>query len=161
RQHDLDPAVRRGAGCVYLGGGFPAEAAAVRRRHGIRRPPARGAALNKRAPKRWAPLRVMLGALVAGVVASAVTSAVWGDTASTPEPVSIAGVGAWAPYRELVTWQNALQSSAAPVDFQYVPHGTLLGRDDFLQGDADFVISGTPFTSDELSQLKNGTKDLI
>jgi hypothetical protein len=116
-----------------------------------------------RAPKRWAPLRVLLAALVVGVATSAATSAIWSDNTSScsATPLTVSGVGSWAPYRLLVSWQNALICASSPIDMQYVHHGTVLGRADLLQGNADFVISGRPFTSDELQQLPNGSKDLI
>jgi hypothetical protein len=116
-----------------------------------------------RAPRPWAPLRVLLAALVVGVATSAATSAIWSD--NTPScsatPLTINGVGSWAPYRQLVPWQNALICAASPIDLQYVNHGTVLGRSDFLAGNADFVLSGRPFTDDELSAAKLTSSDVI
>ena len=103
-------------------------------------------------------------ALLAGLVAVGVSAVAWGDantTASAPDPVQINGEGAWAPFRQVVHWQDALSSAAAPIDFEYTETGSVAGREDFLKGTSDFVITGVPFTADELKQLPNGTKDLI
>ena len=115
--------------------------------------------LSSRCPR---AVRTLIAALVAGFVTAVIAQAAWGDTpTATPNPVEITGVGSWAAFKEMTPWQNAMNGAKVSVDLRYTPHGTLLGREDFLDGNADFVMSGTPFTADELAKLKNGAKDLI
>src|SRR5262249_44568996 len=82
---------------------------------------------RRRPPPRWArlrSLRPLAGALVAGVVAMLVASATFGDTASSPEPIALAGGGSWVMlFHERTAWQNALGSASQPIDMQYTPHG--------------------------------------
>ncbi len=88
-----------------------------------------------------------------------------GPAAAAPAPkapfVALRGGGAWTPYQSLVTWQNELGTAASPIDLGYTPHGTLLGRDDFLSGVTDFVVTGVPFTEPELTIAKRKESDFI
>ena len=61
----------------------------------------------------------------------------------------------------MTPWQDALFGAAAPVDMRYTPHGSKLGREDFLAGSTDFVISGVPFSDAELAQLPHGKADIV
>jgi len=106
-------------------------------------------------------LRTAVGALLAGLTVMLIGQVAWGDTTVTVEPIDITGVGSWGPFKEMTAWQNALSDAVVPINLRYTPHGTLLGRQEFLDGNADFVMTGTPFTGDELAKLKNGAKDLI
>jgi ABC-type phosphate transport system substrate-binding protein len=86
----------------------------------------------------------------------------WGSDASAAAvPVTIKGAGSWGPNWEMKSWQDALFGADQPIDMKYTAHGSVLGRQDFLDGNADFVISGRPFTSEELAKLPNGGKDII
>lgn len=113
-------------------------------------------------------------AVVAGVVAIGVTAATGigrSSGATTPtEAVAIQGGGSWAPYQQLVPWQNDLASAAQYVNLGYTPHGTLLGRGDFIRtlqgkqqgsGAIDFVLSGVPFSASELTQVPGGAGGII
>jgi hypothetical protein len=104
----------------------------------------------------------MVGPLIAGLALMSFMSS--GSSAAVAAPlVSIFGEGSWGPYQEIVPWQNDLAGdpNAPKIDLGFSPTGSFLGRQDFLDGNADFVISGVPFTSDELAKLKNGADDLI
>ncbi|MFN8019174.1 MAG: substrate-binding domain-containing protein [Acidimicrobiales bacterium] len=81
--------------------------------------------------------------------------------ADDPVPVVLKGEGTWGPYRELVPWQDALYGAEAPIDLQYTSTGSQLGRQDFLAGNLDYVLSGVPFSDAELAQLKGGKGSLI
>jgi hypothetical protein len=111
---------------------------------------------------RLARTRAVLGAIVAGLALTAVISP--HDTASaTTAPtqlVELRGGGAWSVYGPLVAWQNDLSTASTYINLAYTPRGTTFGREDVVNKAADFVISGTPFTTDELKKL-GGSKALI
>ena len=70
---------------------------------------------------------------------------------AAPAPLTIKGEGSWGSYREMLTWQNALGAASQPVDMSYSAHGSLLGRAAVLSGEADFAISGVPYSPAELA----------
>jgi ABC-type phosphate transport system substrate-binding protein len=113
--------------------------------------------------KRFArPFRVVVGATIAGIAMTAIASPSYSATPAEKGPTTaLAGVGAWGVFRELVPWQNALLSSPSPVRLSYIPGGSLLGREDFLAGRADFVLSGLPFQPTELAQAKKTFGDIV
>jgi hypothetical protein len=98
--------------------------------------------------------------LLAGVIVA--LSSARSSSVGTPL-VSLSGSGSWGSFAELTAWQDALYGSpdAPKVDLNYVPHGTLLGREEFLAGNTDFVISGQPFTADELKTANKTSADMI
>jgi hypothetical protein len=109
-------------------------------------------------------LRLLAGAALSGLFMLLLAPAGWGasPTTAAATPTRLFGSGAWAPsFGEIVTWQNDLSSSKSPIIVNYAPHGTVLGRQDFLAGTSDFVLSGVPFQSDELAQAKKTTSDII
>jgi ABC-type phosphate transport system substrate-binding protein len=110
-------------------------------------------------------LRTVLGAVVCGLAAVVVTSVAWGAPTPTPlvarQPVTLQGAGSSAADAEITDWKNAMYGAKSSVGVQYTAAGTVAGRDDFLRGDDDFVLSGVPFTADELKRLKNGAGDLV
>lgn len=79
----------------------------------------------------------------------------------TPPFVELHGTGAWSVNGALVSWQNDLAGAKAAVDLNYVKHGTLIGRQDVVNGDADFVISGVPFTQAELKNVKGRAESFV
>ncbi|CAN5713562.1 hypothetical protein BH10ACT1_BH10ACT1_05480 [soil metagenome] len=124
-------------------------------------------------PDRAGPSRLSRRRGVAGFTLLAVSLALLGvgwsepgsaepaQAATTPVPVVLKGEGSWGPYRELVTWQDDLYGAKAPVDLEYTSTGSPLGRQDFLAGGLDYVVSGRPFSTDELAQVKGGAAGLI
>jgi ABC-type phosphate transport system substrate-binding protein len=83
------------------------------------------------------------------------------STSASPTPVTLSGEGSWDPYRELTNWQNDLFGASGLVNLGYTPTGGFQGREDYVAGKLDFVISGNPFTSSELGQLSGGSGALI
>lgn len=106
-------------------------------------------------------LRTLATAALCGFVLLAMSSASWGDSSAATTPVLLSGAGSWGPYEELVPWQNDLSSSSSPITLRYTDHGTVLGRQDFLAGVDDFVLTATPFTADELASAKKSVSDFI
>jgi hypothetical protein len=64
---------------------------------------------------------------------------------------------------EMTTWQNDLfgTSQTGLVNLNYLPNGSYFGRQDYLAGSVDYVLSGVPFTSDQFKQLPGGASGLI
>ena len=111
-------------------------------------------------------MRRATGAAVLLLVAMVFVLAGWdagqgAAAADDPIPVVLKGEGTWGPYRELVPWQDALYGAKAPIDLQYTSTGSQLGRQDFVAGNLDYVLSGVPFTDEELAGLKGGKASLI
>ncbi len=79
------------------------------------------------------------------------------ETAATP----LKGGGTWGAYREILTWQDALSGSKSPIDLRYTAHGTQIGRQDFIAGANDFVLTGVPFTPEELTKIPGGAAGVI
>jgi ABC-type phosphate transport system substrate-binding protein len=110
--------------------------------------------------------RRAVGAVALAALATALAVGGWGgarraSAADAPEPVVLRGEGSWGPYRELVPWQDALYGTEAPVDLQYTSTGSPLGRADFVANGLDYVISGRPFTDEELAAIPGGAASLI
>ncbi|WP_426573594.1 hypothetical protein [Aquihabitans sp. McL0605] len=84
-----------------------------------------------------------------------------GSAETAPVPLQLKGEGSWGPYKEVVTWQDDLYGAKSPVDLAYTTTASYQGRQDFLAGGLDYVISGVPFTADELEQVKGGAAGLI
>lgn len=97
-------------------------------------------------------LRILSGAVLAGAALTAVAAPVRGATAPKRAVVSLRGAGAWGAYEEMPQWKNDLFGAPAGVTLQFAPHGSLLARESVLNGDADFALSGVPFTKPELAQ---------
>lgn len=120
---------------------------------------------SRRRSLRWLPSRrraVAGGALLG--LALVLSTAGWagqGSAATPPTPVQLKGEGTWGPYREVVPWQDDLYSSANPIDLAYTSTGSQLGRQDYVAGGLDYVISGRPFSDEELAKLKGGSGALI
>jgi ABC-type phosphate transport system substrate-binding protein len=96
-----------------------------------------------------------IGAVLALLVVMTMSSSTGG--ADTPAATTaLEAAGSWGPYREVLTWQNDLADAQSPVDLQYTPHGTLLGRQDFIAGTADFVLSAVPFSPAENAKAPGG-----
>jgi len=100
----------------------------------------------------------LLGALLAvpGTSARAATT-----TTAAVTPVTLNGEGSWDPFREVTDWQNDLYGANGLVNVNYTPNGGFQGRQDYVAGQVDFAISGTPFTSAELAQLSGGAQSYI
>ena len=80
---------------------------------------------------------------------------------TTIPPVTINGEGSFAQYQYVTQMANDMMDAKSPVDVEYRPKGTYGARQDFLAGNLDFVITGAPFTTDELASLKSGANSLI
>jgi hypothetical protein len=78
-----------------------------------------------------------------------------------PTPVTLLGEGASDPTVEMTAWHNDLYGTSGAIDLTYAALGGYQGRQDFLAGNVDYVISGVPFTSSELAHLPHGSSDLI
>jgi ABC-type phosphate transport system substrate-binding protein len=80
-----------------------------------------------------------------------------------PDTVTLRGEGSWDPMGEMTTWQNDLYGTGQTglINMDYLANGGYTGRLDYLAGSLDYVLSGVPFTSDELKQLPGGAGDLI
>ncbi len=109
---------------------------------------------------RWKRLRRILGGTFAGCVMLGLASTTAGSAPAKAE-LSLNGGGSWGAYRELLTWQDDLGGSRSPIDLGYAAHGSFLGRKDFLDRNLDFVLSGIPFSTEELAQVDGGASGLI
>jgi ABC-type phosphate transport system substrate-binding protein len=81
--------------------------------------------------------------------------------ADAPAPVQIVGEGSYSQYRFATHLEDDMSGATQPVDVQMANTGTFDARQDYLLGGLDFVVSGVPFTTTELGQLKDGAKSLI
>jgi hypothetical protein len=81
-------------------------------------------------------------------------------TLQTPY-TSLHGEGAWSVEQQLVPWQNELATAKSFIDLNYQPRGSFFGRQDLVDGVADFAISGVPFTSAQLKAVKGGASAFI
>jgi hypothetical protein len=96
-----------------------------------------------------------VGATLALLVVMLVSSSK--GTAATPAATTpLLGAGSWGAYRELLTWQNDLADAESPIDLQYTPHGTVLARQDFIAGNADYILSAMPFSAAESAKVPGG-----
>lgn len=75
--------------------------------------------------------------------------------------VSLHGEGAWSMTGELVPWQNELANANSPIDLNYTPNGTLLGRQDLALKQTDFAITGVGWQPGELNNVKGGASAFI
>jgi ABC-type phosphate transport system substrate-binding protein len=101
----------------------------------------------------------VLGAFAVGCAVLFTASSTSAPAASSSIPIK--GGGSWGAYRELLTWQNDLSEAKQPLDLSYTAHGSLIGRQEFLSGTNDFVLSGVPFTPDELTKVPGGAAGII
>ena len=64
---------------------------------------------------------------------------------------------------EATAWHNGMYAATAadPVDTHYVLEGDLNAQNDFLSGDADYLISGVPFQTHASTGLPGGNVDAI
>lgn len=106
-------------------------------------------------------LRTVLGATVAGLFAVGIVPQSSRAATAPTAFVNLRGVGSWGAYQQLVGWEDDLGAATKPVYMSYTAHGTSLGRQDFLAGNADFVISGVGFTDAELAAAKKTRSDFI
>ncbi len=75
--------------------------------------------------------------------------------------VTLRGEGAWSMTGELVPWQNELESASSPINLNYTPNGSLLGRQDLALKQDDFAITGVPWQPGELDKVKGGASAFI
>jgi hypothetical protein len=109
--------------------------------------------------RRSSIVRVLAGTAVT-IVAIVIPRSAPGITLITPGVV-LHGGGSWATYQEITPWQNDLIDAPKHLDLEFTPHGTALGKTDLLTGNNDFVISGVPFTADQLSGSHKTDSDFI
>ncbi len=107
----------------------------------------------------------VLGRLCMAALAGAVTMSVLAPgTGAVVLPqsfVALNGEGAWSVSQELVSWQNELSTASSSIKLNYAGRGSLFGREDLISGQADFAISGVPFTAEELAKVKGGAGAFI
>jgi hypothetical protein len=106
------------------------------------------------------------GAVLGGVVLLlAGGPPITGRSAAATTPgqaqVTLQGEGSWDPLGEMTTWQNDLYGTSGAISLNYLATGGFSGRQDYLAGDLDYVISGVPFTQAELATLPGGAGDVI
>jgi hypothetical protein len=82
-------------------------------------------------------------------------------TAPALATVSLQGEGSWDPIGEMTTWQNDLYGQSGAINLNYLANGGYTGRQDFVAGNLDYVISGVPFQPSELATLKGGAAAII
>lgn len=58
-------------------------------------------------------------------------------------------------------WANAMRAASRSVQLNYVGEGDATGRQTFARGAADFAVTGTPFTQEELNQFPGGEAGLV
>ena len=104
-------------------------------------------------------LRIAAGMASAGLITMWMADAVWAQDLGGP--VKLVGSGTSSIMGELTTWQDEMAAAAAPTDVQYFAVGTLDGRDKFLRGDSDFVISAPPFTPEQLAAQPAGSAEIL
>jgi ABC-type phosphate transport system substrate-binding protein len=118
------------------------------------------------------PLRTgrVVAALALGAAVAIVAGSIWPGSAvatSSPTkttlgtPITLNGEGSWDIAPEFTDWSNALYGRAGTLTVNYIPDGGYIGRQDYLAGDADYVVSGVGFTPNQLESLKGGTSDLV
>jgi hypothetical protein len=83
-----------------------------------------------------------------------------GSTA-TVDPVQLSGAGSDDPSGELLAWQKELYGTAGKINLSYDEVGDLTGRQVYINGLSNFVISGQPFTASDLSRLQGGASSVI
>jgi hypothetical protein len=111
-------------------------------------------------------LRSLVGALCAGFISVAMLTGTAGGTTTptttvTQAPAQLNGEGAWSIYEMTRDWHNQLATAKTPFSLSYTAVGSHFGRLDFLNKGADWVLSGVPFTDQELASAKAKRSDFI
>ena len=99
--------------------------------------------------------------LLAVVLSAVAPSGGRATAADTPNPMTLKGEGTYGPYQEIVTWQDDLYGAKQPVDLAYTATGSYQGRQDYALGNLDYVISGRPFSKEELDGTKVAKAGII
>jgi ABC-type phosphate transport system substrate-binding protein len=102
-----------------------------------------------------------LAAVVLGCTWQGAAFAAKSGGTSTVTPVLLNGSGSWDVSDEITDWSNTLYGKSGNLTMNYIPTGGYLGRQDFVAGQDEFVISGVGFTSAQLKELKGGASDII
>ena len=82
-------------------------------------------------------------------------------SAADPDPVELNGVGTWAAAGPALSWANELYRAPSPVRVGFLSEGSADARRTFMNGETEFLVSGTPFTSAELTELDAADRELI
>jgi ABC-type phosphate transport system substrate-binding protein len=115
---------------------------------------------------RRSPLR-LLGTIALAAAAGLLTMAVAlpdssATAANAPQLfVELHGEGAWSMYGERVQWQNELVTAPSYVDLNYISDGSATGRQNLIDGSADFAVSGVPFQPGEVAGVQGGASAFI
>jgi hypothetical protein len=84
-----------------------------------------------------------------------------GGSTQLATPVQLTGAGSDDPGRELLTWQKELYGTKGKLNLSYDTVGDLTGRQVYINGLSNYVISGQPFTASDLSRLQGGASSII
>ncbi len=95
------------------------------------------------------PLWAILGSI--GAAMFGVGSALQADAADPSVPVKLTFSGDSDIVGELVDWQDTMFLADQPTDVEYFERGSVLSRDNLLEGRSDVAISGVGFTAAELA----------
>ncbi len=71
------------------------------------------------------------------------------------------GMGDGDVIAEIVGWQDTLFSQDHPIDLPFLERGSRLSRAALLTGAKDYIISGVPFTDDELGSRPAGSGAIL
>jgi hypothetical protein len=82
---------------------------------------------------------------------------------AAPQTVVLNGEGSTDANGEVPTWKTDLFGSGeiGLIDLHYLSNSGYSGRQDFLAGGLDYILSGVPFTAKELAQLPHGGSDIV
>jgi ABC-type phosphate transport system substrate-binding protein len=130
-------------------------------RLGVDQSAAKGRVVIRVRGRRVRALRVLMTASLAGAIATSVFPARTSAVTLQIAFVSLHGEGAWGVAQQLVPWQNELSTAKSFIDLNYQARGSYFGRQDLVGGDADFAISGLPFTKEQLDGVKGGASAFI
>jgi hypothetical protein len=97
------------------------------------------------------------GALGASGLAVATATGV----GAAAEPIVIKGAGTELMNRQIVEWQNTMLGAPSPVDLAYTAKGARDARQLMLEGKEDLIITGLPFTTQELASRPAGSTPYI
>src|SRR5205085_5689699 len=84
--------------------------------------------------------------------------AVTPDSCPAPKGDAILGSGASSSFLAMYTWEGLICRPPTSLSVGYTLGSSASGRSNYIVGNADFGITGDPFTNDELSQLDQAKK---
>ncbi len=115
----------------------------------------------RRSQKFGSPLRAWMVLAAIGSASWATGIAIDASAADPAVPVEIVGAGDTDFLALQTQFFNALYDAPQPTDIQYFSRGVSEARASLLAGTADFVLSGSPFTAEELARRPAGAGEII